>query len=314
MIYELIIDDDFRCLIPPLMPDERRQLEDNIRRDGCHEPLSVWNNTILDGHNRYDICVQFDIPFIFICISLKSREEAISWICANQLGRRNISEEARRYLIGKRYEMEKILGTHNASGINQHTKKEVRSKILAEPLRNGTICRTRERLAKEYRISHATVDKYGTYARAVDSLSKTVPELPKQILSGQVKISHSRIVGLTHLSQSRLRQIGEHFADNADNPITYSYTRKILPSNQYPKRHQQPSPSETVKDMPVYDPDAEILSLALTIPSWIRSIQRIQSGSDFNKISADALYRLENELTGLRANIHMLLSEIKGED
>jgi 16S rRNA G966 N2-methylase RsmD len=36
------IDPEFKSLIPPLAPDELAQLEANILRDGCRDPLVVW--------------------------------------------------------------------------------------------------------------------------------------------------------------------------------------------------------------------------------------------------------------------------------
>jgi hypothetical protein len=41
--YEIVIDDEFRSLIPPLQPEEFRQLEANIIADGCREPLILWS-------------------------------------------------------------------------------------------------------------------------------------------------------------------------------------------------------------------------------------------------------------------------------
>jgi hypothetical protein len=104
-IYNLKINAGYKCLIPPLSSEELQQLEQNLIRDGCREPLCVCNNTILDGHNRYEICTRLQIPFTIQRIYLKSCEEATAWICANQLGRRNITDETRKYLIGKRYIM-----------------------------------------------------------------------------------------------------------------------------------------------------------------------------------------------------------------
>ena len=114
-IYKLKTDTVFKQLITPLSAEELRQLEQNIIRDGCREPLCVWNSTILDGHNRYAICTRMQIPFMIQKICVRNREEAMAWICANQLGRRNITHETRKYLIGKRYEMEKIIGAHKRS-------------------------------------------------------------------------------------------------------------------------------------------------------------------------------------------------------
>ena len=52
----LKIDPEFQSQIPPLTDDEFKQLEENILKEGkLLSPLIVWNNTLVDGHNRYDI-------------------------------------------------------------------------------------------------------------------------------------------------------------------------------------------------------------------------------------------------------------------
>jgi len=313
--YNLKIDDEFKNLIPPLSVEEKSQLEDNIIHDGCREALCVWNKTILDGHNRYEICTQHHIPFKIVYIFLKSREEAIAWICANQLGRRNIIDEARRYLIGKRYEMEKILGAHKTTSKNQYSKKEAKPKMLVEPLIHENARSIRERLGKEYRISHATVDKYGIYTQAVDYLSTFEPLLIPQILSGKIKISQTKIIELSHFSQSDIKKAFANPLENDIISIGYSETRKVLPKKSVISTRQLPYISTvSIKDMPTYDPDAEILSLALTIPSWISSIDRTRATANFDEISVNARYKLQEELYGLRLAVDVMLSEIKEEN
>lgn len=310
-IYTLKIDAEFENLIPPLSIDERKQLEDNILKDGCREPICVWNKTILDGHNRYEICTRNRVPFRIVHIYLRSREAAVAWICANQLGRRNLTDETRRYLIGKRYKMEQIIGAHNAVGTNQYARKEVRPKMLTEPLLEETACRTRERLGKEYRISHATVDKYGTYSSAIDSLSKVDPELSPKILSGQIKISQDNIIELARLSPSDIRRVSTELAKGE---AGYSDTRNIVPKRQKIKKETYSSIHEiSVKNLPVYDPDAEILSLVLTVPSWISSIERTHASANFTKVSSNARQRLENELCHLQSAVDAVLSTVKEE-
>ena len=52
----LKIDPEFQSQIPPLTDDEFKQLEENILKEGkLLSPLIVWNNTLVDGHNRYTI-------------------------------------------------------------------------------------------------------------------------------------------------------------------------------------------------------------------------------------------------------------------
>ena len=116
----LHIDSEFKAQIPPLTEDERRQLEENILADGeVLSPLLVWNDTIVDGHNRYEILQNHpEIPYNVRSLYLETREEVLAWICKNQLGRRNLTPEQKKFLIGKQYDAEKRAeGFHG----NQHT-------------------------------------------------------------------------------------------------------------------------------------------------------------------------------------------------
>ena len=122
MTQALIIDQEFRDLIPPPSAQELENLEESLLREGCREPIIIWDQTIIDGHHRYEICSRLGIPFETRIMCFPSREDVISWICLNQLSRRNLSEEAYRYLIGKRYDAEKVMNQRkNASGSNQYS-------------------------------------------------------------------------------------------------------------------------------------------------------------------------------------------------
>ena len=121
-IRPLKIEPKFKNLIRPLQRKEYLQLEQNILSDGCRDPIITWNGVIVDGHNRYEICMRHQIPFAVLEMDFSCEAEAIAWICANQLGRRNISEETRKYLIGKQFEAEKLAGAvKNPNGNNQYS-------------------------------------------------------------------------------------------------------------------------------------------------------------------------------------------------
>ena len=91
----LKIDPEFQSQIPPLTDDEFKQLEENILKEGkLISPLIVWGNTLVDGHNRYAILQKHpEIYFSTMPLHFANREEALAWICKNQLGRRNLSPE-----------------------------------------------------------------------------------------------------------------------------------------------------------------------------------------------------------------------------
>lgn len=105
----LKIDQEFEAPISPLSFDELQQLELNILRDRrLVDPIIVWNGYILDGHNRYAILRKHTfIEHEIRELELASRQEALVWICKHQLGRRNLTPERKKFLIGKRYEAEK---------------------------------------------------------------------------------------------------------------------------------------------------------------------------------------------------------------
>ena len=149
---EVRIDPEFRGLCPPLSDDEYQQLEANILADGCRDPLVMWEeeDTVLDGHNRYDICLAHNLLFEVSLLSLPSREDAINWIINNQLGRRNLTEEQKSNLRGKRYNREKR--KEGAPRGNQNATKQLAdNRLVVEPtysasLKNITSLPVRSRL------------------------------------------------------------------------------------------------------------------------------------------------------------------------
>ena len=78
----LKIDPEFSAQILPLSFEELQQLEMNMIRDGkLTDPVIVWNKTILDGHNRYNLLKKHSfIEYEIKEMELSSRQEALIWI------------------------------------------------------------------------------------------------------------------------------------------------------------------------------------------------------------------------------------------
>ena len=129
---QIIIDQEFKSLIPVLSPEEKSQLENNLISEGCRDPLVIWKgyNILLDGHNRYEICVKNGINYELIEIELPNREEAHLWMMRNQLGRRNLQPEALSYFRGKLQAALKKK-VKNLAGKNQYS--EVKCKSCTKP-------------------------------------------------------------------------------------------------------------------------------------------------------------------------------------
>jgi len=54
---KIIIDEEFRMLLPKLDGLTFESLEKNILEHGVRDPLVVWNDILIDGYNRYTIFV-----------------------------------------------------------------------------------------------------------------------------------------------------------------------------------------------------------------------------------------------------------------
>ena len=127
---QLKIDPEFQSKIPPLQFEEEQQLEQNNIAEGrLLNPIITWNGYILDGHTRYRILKKHGfIKFEVEEIQLANKYEALAWICKNQLGRRNLSPERKKFLLGKEYESTKLA----VGGQPGNCNKEERPAILEE--------------------------------------------------------------------------------------------------------------------------------------------------------------------------------------
>ena len=200
----LIIDPEFRDKIPPLTEDEFTLLEENILSDGAvFSPLIVWDGTILDGHNRYEIIQKhLELTYAVHKVSFANRYEAISWICKHQLGRRNLTPQQKKYLIGQRYEAEKQADAFHG---NQHTLSDESGADKKCPHQNSRHV-TQSRIAKETNTSASYVREAGTFAKGVDAAEEALPGIKQEILTGTIKPTASAVAAVAKADpEERLR-------------------------------------------------------------------------------------------------------------
>ena len=98
---ELTIIDELKTLLPPLSSEEYVGLEESILKDGCLSDLIVWNDILIDGHNRYEICCKHQIPFGIKNIKFDGLDDAKFWIWKHQESRRNLTPYHRAELALK---------------------------------------------------------------------------------------------------------------------------------------------------------------------------------------------------------------------
>ena len=224
----LKIDPEFQSQIPPLTDDEFKQLEENILKEGkLISPLIVWNNTLVDGHNRYAILQKHpEIYFSTIPLPFESREEVLAWICKNQLGRRNLTPEQKKFLVGKQYSIEHRKPGGN--GNNQYTTA-TQETVQEELCQNDTIppvsseTSIRRKIAEQHHVSESYVSRSEKFMKGVEIMEELVPGMQEKILSGQTKI----------------RDADLHRLAKAD----YIDRQKIVDEILYPERKVEPKPN-----------------------------------------------------------------------
>ena len=217
---ELKIDYEFQSKIPPLTGDELFRLQESILQEGrLINPIVVWNGIIVDGHNRYKFVSQHpEIKYGIYEKDFNDRNDAIAWICKNQLGRRNLTPEQKKYLIGKQYEAEKA-----ARGGDRDMARNENGQFTAKYQNDTRGENTGERIARENNMSRISVLRAEEYANAVDLAEEAVPGIKGEILSGKISATNEEIV---------------KFADTAPE-LRAAYAQKLrLPRPKKLKKHQ----------------------------------------------------------------------------
>lgn len=127
----------FRDLLPPLSVEECAALEASIVAEGCREPLTVWGDVVVDGHNRLRICKKHSLPFKTRKVKFADDQGAASWIYATQEARRNWTLDQRRLARGRLYNMTKKAphdggkGKSRRGGQNVHHSENTVESIAA---------------------------------------------------------------------------------------------------------------------------------------------------------------------------------------
>ena len=177
-----IIDPKFKALIPPLTPEEREQLEHNILANRkCHDPIILWEGLVIDGHNRFGICVKHGIEFRIEEMPLASREEAIVWILNNQLSRRNLTDAAKIETALLKTEMLREKAQRNLTRGGRPKKGGEKSSSLSSKPEADTVD-VRKVTAAEAGIS---IGKLSNYMQIKEHGN---PELLQKVKSGELKI------------------------------------------------------------------------------------------------------------------------------
>jgi hypothetical protein len=170
------INDELRTYVDPLTPAEHEALERSLLTEGCREALILWQDVLIDGHNRYAICSQHGIPFRTVQNDkFESIEDVKLWMIDNQLARRSVTDFQRGLMALRKKE---ILAARVVQKTDEELQTEADQSVPFAPPWN-----TRQEVARAARVSANTISQIERIQKAA------APELVEAVRSGTISIS-----------------------------------------------------------------------------------------------------------------------------
>ncbi|PWK22403.1 hypothetical protein LV89_03468 [Arcicella aurantiaca] len=192
---KIIIVDELKELIKPLQSDEYEQLKANIIQNGCQDTIKIWQTfenvaypnsesmeevfVLVDGHNRWKICTENQIPYNISLLHFDTLEDVKSYMIDLQLGRRNVSPLEVSYYRGLQYNRFKWIG------LQQNNEEESKKTAVA--------------IGEQYNVDERTIRRDGQFAEGLEMLTK---ELKTDVLGGKVKVSKKDLQKLAKIQSS----------------------------------------------------------------------------------------------------------------
>jgi DNA modification methylase len=175
---DLKIKQEFKNLIPPLTKEEFTQLENNCLDEGIREPIIIWKDFIIDGHNRYEIATRWGLEYKTTEKHFDSESDVKEWMILNQFGRRNLSNYQRSVLA---LELEDVF---KAKAKEKQKLSEGKGIQISEDLKTPEVVTIKE-VAKVANVSHDTIAK----VKKIEE--KAAPEVKEKLATGELSINQA---------------------------------------------------------------------------------------------------------------------------
>ena len=253
-------------------------------------------------------------------IQLANKYEALAWICKNQLGRRNLSPERKKFLLGKEYESTKLAVGGQPGNCNEINRCDQNDHIDSEK-------RTCERIAVEHGVGSATVRRAEKYSRGIDAAEEAVPGAQEEILTGHIKATDAQIAALPAIPKEERPAILDELRKEkgkrnenllsrlkSERPPPKSAPQKKKPTATENNTASQAEQPETSVQAPITEspPEEEIEPTSNAPPSFLQSIQghkRHLSEEDKARLKASVDVRYKDKAT---ATGSIMLCELQG--
>ena len=228
MMPNIIIDKEFQSLIPPLTKEEYDGLKQSILEEGCRDALVLWNNTLVDGHNRYEICKANDVPFETVQKKFATRDDVKLWMIGNQLSRRNINNYARTTLecLSDEIQQKQVEANKKQSEAGKQYGRGMQNKIALGEITQSykPVIDTKKEIAKRANVGEQTASRVMTINKKIDAAianNSTIAgqkpeELKRQLMSGDTTVNKAYNTIKLEEKKESIRQAERKIAEQAE--------------------------------------------------------------------------------------------------
>ena len=217
---KLIINQELKELIPKLQQEEYQLLEKSIIEEGCRDSIIVWDNTIIDGHNRYEICTRNNIPFKTQEMDFDNIEDVKEWMINNQFSRRNLPLYERARLALK---LQPIIEDRAKENLRKASAKTNASRwaTLPKAIEEIKPINTRKELSIQSGVGERTISK-------VEKIEEKAPEeVKRQLSSGEISINKAYQEIKKQEKKEKLEEKKQEYKDRVEQASESKHSKKV---------------------------------------------------------------------------------------
>lgn len=215
---ELKINPELRDFIPPLSGEEKKQLKDSLLKYGYKgAPIYIWNDYIVDGHNRYELCKKHNIEYPVEELLLGDNAtiiDVMEWMINTQLGRRNLPPAQRLAVMDKfKKKLQEQAKENMSIGGSSDKKGSPNGETLIQKQTH-----TDKEIAKMAGVGTGTVARFNKVMNSDDE------ELKKKVLANEVSIN----AGYEKVRESEKEKENTNNGSLSHQPQTYQEAAQLF--------------------------------------------------------------------------------------
>ena len=301
----LMSDPAFKELDIPMRPAQRREVEKQIRKNIPIGPIPVWHSYVMTGYDLYDLCEKHHYFYSVKNMSFARKNEAIAWICREQLKRPDLCRQAVCWLLYRLYKA--LLETENRKAAKEQFQYKQLSpsrrseNLQAWEMENSSLLK---KIGDEYHLTRQTIRNYVRYGQRLDKLEEMFPGTRIRVLKGEIEMPIIFTEALMQMPKEELaKMVSDPQCKRLVPPEEVMAEIRDVRQSRYKKRiHVETA----IKETPAYDPDAELNGLTYTITAWIRALSRTETAADLRHATGSGKERLRSALIRLKAETECL--------